>query len=503
MKSINWLPQQLLDPLIEVSSGIRIWLVGGAIRNKLLDHKSVDFDFAVEKDGRRIARKVADRLGGVYYELDRERDTGRVILMHEKKDRLLLDFASLRGRSIEEDLIDRDFTVNALAVELSALEEILDPTGGLQDLKDKLLRICSSDSIVQDPVRGLRAVRIAIEHDFVLEPNSLEAIRAGRELLPEVSHERIRDEIFRLFDLPLPGKALRLMDTLGYVSVLFPQLDPLSRLEQSPPHEFQVWEHTLAVIDQLGKLLAVLSREYRPEAASELIFGEINYRLGRFREEINNYLELELSYGRSIRQLLFFGTLFHDAGKQACYELHEGRIQFLGHEKVGAEILTKVASGLRLSNVEIKWLELLIQNHLRPGLLEREEKISQRAIYRFLRHSDQAGIAIVLLSIADMLGKQTPPMDQEALAKRVGIARWLLTAILEAPSKQYHPDPILRGDEIAEILGIDPGPMIGRLLNALQEAQVSGDVKTKSDAYAYIRKTHSGMNHSEIESKEG
>ncbi len=500
MNPPNWLPHWLYNPLIQVCSDVQVWLVGGAVRNTLLGLETIDYDFIVEANARNLARMVANALGGHYYELDDDRDTGRVILTQEDKGRLLLDFARMRGGGIEEDLKDRDFTINALAIELSQPEQVLDATSGLQDLKDKVLRVCSPDAILADPIRGLRAVRMAVQFGLIIEPKTLQAIRSGTNQLSSVSSERIRDEFFRLMDLPLPGKAVRLMDHMGHLSELFPHLDNLRDLAQPPPHEFSAWDHTLAVLDHLAKLLLVLSKDYDAEIASELVLGEIVYRLGRFRDGINLHLDRELSHGRKIRQLLFFGALYHDTGKPECYTLKDGQIHFYGHESFGAEFVAEKTRDLKLSTTEIHWLEVLVRHHLRPSQLERERMISHRAIFRFLRDTDEVGVSVILLSLADLLGKQTPPMDQEKLSKRVETARQLLTAIYETPFKRYRPEPLLRGNEIADTLGLEPSPEIGRLLSALQEAQVTGQVKTKSEAFAYIRSMHegsSGMDESE------
>jgi putative nucleotidyltransferase with HDIG domain len=488
----SWLPEWLHNPLLQACNGNQIWLVGGAIRNTLLRLDTIDFDFIVMDKARDLARSIANSLGGYYYDLDSERDTGRVVLIHEDETRLLLDFARMRGRSIEEDLRDRDFTINALAVDLTQPGRVLDVTGGLQDLKDKVVRLCSPDSIQVDPIRGLRAVRMAIQFGLKIDPEALQAIRTGTNELLKVSSERIRDEFFRLMDLPLPGKAIRLMDHLGLLSPLFPQLDPMRGLAQPPPHEFSAWDHSIAVIDRLGDLLVALSRENDPEITTELVLGEIAFRLGRFREGINRHLDRELSQGRKIRQLLFFGALYHDVGKPKRYSVEQGQIHFYGHETAGVETISEKARELKLSHNEIQWLERLVRHHLRPSQLEREAKISHRAIYRFLRDTNETGIDVILLSLADLLGQQPPPVDQERLTRRVETARQLLIAILEAPTKKYRPEPFLRGNEIAQSLDLEPGPEIGRLLSALREAQVTGEVTSKSEAYQFIRLMHEG-----------
>jgi tRNA nucleotidyltransferase/poly(A) polymerase len=488
MSSQNWLPDWLLTALLEESPEADVWLVGGAPRNSFLGFDSIDYDFVVNEGARSLGRRIANRLAGHYYDLDSDRDTGRVILIDEMKREITLDFAKIRGENIEADLRARDFTVNALAFQVQDVEGILDPTSGLQDLKDKVLRICRPDAIEDDPIRALRAVRISIQYDFSIETTTRSAIRNAVKQIPEISAERLRDEIFRIFDLPFPGKALRLMDHLGLISEIFPELEGLRGLAQSAPHEFNAWDHTKYVIDHLGSILIGLGRQHDVEASSEMVIGEIAFRLGRFREGVNDQLEEELSHGRKIRQLIFLGALFHDSGKPSCYELFDDRIRFIGHEKISAELVVSKAHQLKLSNREIRWLEKLTLNHLRPGQLEREDKVSRKAKYRFIRSAGEACVGIGLLSLADLLGKRTPPIDQGLLERRVNIVRALFEAYFEAPTQEYHPVLLLRGDEIVKELGIEPGPDIGRLIEDLREAQVIKEVNTREEALKFVRR---------------
>jgi tRNA nucleotidyltransferase/poly(A) polymerase len=487
MKTTEWPPQWLLDPLLHASSGNQVWLVGGAIRDHFLQHETVDFDFVVEYEARRMAREVAKSLGGHYYELDDARDTGRVILSSEEHERLLIDFAGLREASIDEDLKERDFTINALALNIRQPEELIDPTGGLKDLKDGLLRICHPGVLLDDPIRSLRAIRLAILLELEIEAITLKEVKGAVHLLVEVSPERVRDEFFKILDLPHPGRAIRLMDHFGFITFIFPELDTLKGLSQPAPHEYTGWFHTLAVVDRLGDLVAVLSRKHDPEKSSQLALGEITYRLGRYRDAINDYLDQELSQGRHLRQLLFLGALFHDSGKPSCSEWVDGRIRFIGHERAGSKMLIQRAKAMPLSNVETRWLGNLVLQHMRPAFLEQEVKISRRATYRFLRDVHDAGVGVILLSLADLMGKQNPPVDQNTLSRRVEVARQLLEATFESEPDRYSPVPVIRGDELAHLLGIEPGPEIGQLLEMIREAQVAGEITTKSQAINFAR----------------
>ncbi|NIM92321.1 MAG: HDIG domain-containing protein [Anaerolineales bacterium] len=477
-----WLPEWLREPLVQQSRSTTTWLVGGAIRDRLLGLSTVDYDFAVEEDACRLARRVANQVGGHYFTLDVDRDTGRVILPNVEGGRVVLDFARLRGSDIEEDLRLRDFTLNALAIDLNIPEKLIDPTGGLQDLKDGVIRTCSPDAIRNDPIRGLRAVRMALLFEYHILPETLDLLRAAANEIPGVSAERIRDELFRIFALDHPGRAVRLMDHLGQIQILFPELDRLRGLEQPDPHEFTAWDHTLAVMDHLGGLISVLGRVHVSEEVSQLAKGEIAYRLGRYREAINDYLDLELSLGRHIRQIIYLGALFHDAGKSKTHKVVDDKMRFLGHEQISAKMVASQAVALQLSNSETQWLELLVSNYTLPAILEEEPDLDKRTIYRFIHQTGSAGVGVIILSIADLLGRKNPPIDQEALADRVSISRKLLDAYFEAPSDAYDPIPLIRGDELAEALGIEPGPIIGYLLEGIREGQVCGEVETREDA---------------------
>ncbi len=490
MAQIRFLPDWLLKVLVDTHQKTKIWLVGGAIRDRLLGLEPMDYDFAVKGEAREAARNLANRLGGHYFDLDRERDAGRVIL-HDTKGRYFIDFARLRGEGIEDDLFSRDFTINALGIDLSESSHLIDPTGGLQDLKDPLLSACGSTSIEADPVRSLRAIRLSFQFDLQIDGHTLQQIRAFSPSLHRVSAERIRDEFFCIIDLPRPGRAFRLMDHLGLLSILFPELDALRGLQQSPPHEFTAWEHTLAVVDQLGVLLEVLARSHDPKRTSELIWGEIAFRLGRFRAGINDHLEQEIGFGRTCRQLLFFVALLHDIGKPTCFEIREGRIRFIRHEQVGADLSRSRAEQLRLSKAEIQWLERVIRHHMRPAFLEREKEITRRAIYRFFQRVGEAGIDVVLLSLADLLGKQNPPMNLELLSARVEVAKKLLSAYIEPSDIRFDLPALVRGNELADALGITPGPEIGRMMAEIEEARYCGEIATQEEALELARKLHS------------
>lgn len=487
MSSRSLLPDLAAELIARLPDLPALWLVGGAVRDAILGRPVVDLDFAVDGEARRVARQAADRLGGAYYELDDERDTGRVLLASAGGPRTI-DFARLRGGDLEADLRGRDFTINAMAVALNAPERVLDPTGGLQDLRDRVLRLAGPTAIQDDPLRALRAVRLAVSLELHIEPATLGHVRSARDHLAAVSAERARDELMRMLQALRPGRLLRLLDHLGLLTAVLPELEPLRGLVQPAPHAFLGLDHTLSVVDRLGDLLWALEPLPSKDKAADLTLGEASLRLGRFREALDGYLRHEVSSGHSRRQMLFLAAALHDAGKPDTGGLaQDGRLRFLGHDEHGAGLAAACARRLRLSADEAEFVSLVVRHHMRPETLQAAAAVTPRAAYRFFRDSCPAGVAVILLSLADLLGKYASPPPQAEWAGRVGVARSLLEAAFEQESRVVNPPRLLDGDDVMHALSLAPGPAVGELLERLREAQAEGGVTTKEEALAFVR----------------
>ena len=483
------LPETVLKLLPYMDRDTPVWLVGGGVRDHLLGRYTVDLDFSVDGDALHMARHLADRLRGYYYVLDKQRGTGRVILEEESGQRRTLDFACLRGPDIDSDLQARDFTINAIAINLRDPTQWLDPTGGQTDLKQKILRTCSPNAVADDPVRALRAVRLTTELDLQMEPETLLQVQQAGPGLGKVSLERVRDEVLRIMDVHRPGRALHLMAHLNLLFVVFPELADLEGLEQPSPHPDKALEHTLVVVDRLGDLLSVLETGYDPETEADLMLAHVVGRLGRFSEQVSNHLNHTLSYSHRVRQLLFFASLYHDAGKSIVRTIDSNdQVTFKGHENVGAELIEARAAALRMSNSEVRRLGQIVRHHMRPMALERSPTVTPRAIYRFFRQAGESGVEAILLSLADLLGTRARLVSQEAWESRVEIAGTLLEAFFEAREESIDPPSLLRGDELIQTTGLASGPKIGQLLEIIREAQVSGEITSPEEALALARR---------------
>jgi poly(A) polymerase len=249
--------------------GLTIYLVGGAVRDALVSHPTHDLDFALAGEAIKTARQVADMLPHIgngsilkadFYPLDAERDTGRVIVTNEDGTRTVMDFATFRGPDLESDLGGRDFTLNAIALNLRD-NSLFDPLGGAMDLKEKRLRACSPSAFMDDPVRILRGIRLAAKYGFQILPETRSAMKEAAGGLEKVSPERLRDELCRILDGPQPAACIRALDMLGALETVLPELSGLKGVEQRPPHVHDVWNHTLAVVSHLETILSILAFE--------------------------------------------------------------------------------------------------------------------------------------------------------------------------------------------------------------------------------------------------
>ncbi len=488
----------LLPPLVEqvraaVPPETALYLVGGAVRDLLLNHRVHDLDFVVPGRAIPLARKVANALGGDFYPLDAERDAGRVLL---PDGQAALDFVAMQGTTLEEDLAGRDFTINAMALSLHDAS-LRDPLGGAADLRAKRLRMTGSLAFAHDPVRILRAVRMAAVFGLQIEPETRAALRAAVPQLSQVSPERIRDEVFRLLLAPKPATSLRSLDLLGALSPLFPELEPLKGLEQSEPHIYDVWNHSLHVVDKLGLVFSALDENYPADGVGELVSGLTVLRLGRYRSQISQHLVGELVPGRPRRAVLLLAALLHDAGKALTRSVDKnGRIRFFEHEARGAELIERRAKALHLSSDETELLRTIVAHHMRPFLLAHTGELpSRRAIYRFFRDAGAAGVDICLLSLADQLGKRGPNLDEAELTRTLDTLRALLEAYYEQAEEVISPPVLLNGNDLMAELGLKPGRKVGEILEALREAQAMGKVPDRAAALAFARQqVRSGQN---------
>lgn len=462
-------------------AGVPAWPVGGVVRDAMLGRPLHDLDFAVAGDGLSLARRLADELKGAFVALDAERLVGRVVVRWEGQQ-LFVDLAALRGEDgIEADLWLRDFTINAMAVG-PAGGTLIDPTGGAADVQARLVRAVSDRVFQDDPLRMLRAVRLAGQLGFQIEAETLALIRRDAARIVEPAAERVREELLALLAPAAAAERVRLLEKLGLLVHLLPELLLGQGVTQPPPHILDVYEHHLAVLAAVEGLLAP------PPHSAPNLWAE-GAALAPWREQMAAHLSVEVSHGQPRWLLLKLAALLHDVGKPATRSVDEdGRIHFYGHETVGAEIVRTILRRLKMAQKSIGWVERLVANHLRPLHLTQRLPPRRKTIYRYFRATGDAGPDVVLLSIADQRGK----VFAEDRAEVIAVGQQLLAAYFDEYEDLVAVQPLLSGREIIGLTGIEPGPLVGELIERLKEAQASGHVRDREGAVRYLHDlTHS------------
>jgi len=464
--------------------GIRSYLVGGCVRNTLLARDTVDIDIAVEADALEVAPRVATALGGKYVLLDEVNRIGRVILAIEgaTEGQWKLDFTTVRG-NIEQDLAQRDFTIDAIAVNLGELAEdytaiqLIDPFDGWGDLHRGVIRAVSPTAFESDAVRLLRAVRLAGELGFSLDTQTEALIQRYCNLIASVAGERIREELLRLLAIP-QSKLLPYLDELGLLTAMIPELNQLKGVKQPKEHFWDVFNHSIKTVVAVDFLLRQGGWEY----GSEEVLAVVPWSAA-----LAHYFELEVSSGSTRRSLLKLAALLHDIAKPQAKAIDEGgRMRFLGHAKEGAAIAVNILERLRFSGKEVRLVEAMVRYHLRPGQMGLNELPSRRAIYRYFRDTGEAGFDVLFLSLADHLATRGPRLNPAQWQEHAQMVEYVLSQHFQEGSLVV-PPKLVDGHDLINIFGMSPGPRIGQLLEAVREAQAAGELTSRQEALAYVR----------------
>ena len=471
-KGANPTDRLLASPLVgaarrALAGGEGVWIVGGAVRDAVLGREVDDLDLAVATDPGVAAKAVARELGEHAFELSAEFGTWRVAAPGRGWQ---LDVTAMRGGGIEADLAERDFTIGALAVPLAGGSPI-DPFGGLGDLEARLLRAVGERSFEEDPLRLLRAARLAAELGLEVDPGTAALARAAAARAADPAGERQLAELRQLLGGPDPLRGLALLGELELTAVVLPEVENLRGVEQGPNHHLDVYGHTLAVLEHTLEV----------EAGRDPFAGE---RAG----EVADLLAEPLADGMTRGTALRFGALFHDIAKPATRAERDGFVGFRGHDSVGVGVVGEICSRLRASRRLTQHLQGLTLHHLRLGFLIPEAPLAPRRVHDYLRATEPVGVDVTLLTVADRLSARGagPLARPEMVEAHLTLAREMVAAALNW-RQDGPPVPLLRGGELAGELEIEPGPRLGELMRELEAAQYAGELDNPAAAVEHAR----------------
>lgn len=469
--------------------GVTAYVAGGFLRDALLGREVHDVDVSIAGDPLELGPALADALGGGYFPLAEERQTVRVL---PPEGGAHIDLMPLRG-GIEDDLRLRDYTIDAMAAPLpqaaAGQVELIDPTGGLGDLHRRRVRLVSDDAFRRDPLRPLRGARLAVELEFEIEPKTTALIRRHASSLPAVSPERQRDELMRILATPRAGVGLRLLDDLTLLERLVPEITSARGVEQPKEHHWDVFDHCLEAVAALDVLMAESEpeeRRWRPLWRE--LWGQLAWWTGA-----RDYFRGEVTPGRTRLAVLKLGGLLHDVAKPETKTFDAtGRMRFFGHADVGAEVAARVLRRLRLSAREVALVQTMVNAHLRPVQMAQQGAPTRRALYRYFRDCGDAGVETLFLSLADHLATVGPRVREAGWRQHVALVNYILAKRFQE-EETVSPPRLLGGDELMAELNISPGPLVGRLLETLREAQAAGEISSRDEALALARTTLRGQ----------
>ncbi|MBA3072189.1 MAG: CCA tRNA nucleotidyltransferase [Anaerolineae bacterium] len=438
--------QSLMKP------GEHLYLVGGAVRDALLSKPNQDLDFVCTGDPRIIGRKLADKLSGASYMLDEERNACRVIVKNEQDGFLVFDFTQIRGQTLNDDLLERDFTINAIAIDLKNPSEIIDPLNGSKDLVEKWLRPCKETSFIDDPLRGIRAIRYAVKYDLDIAPSTIDLLKSAIDNLSLISKERKRDELFKILEIEKPASALE----------LFAQYNMLEHLSLSAIPSLHNALVRLKILTELTKS----SNEENPGKPG--IESKPNYLGSIFSENMRflreRFDQVNLS-GRSIRVLDALITLLWDL-----------------NEEEGA----KAIEGLALSREEQELVCISLRH--KCWILDQfsSQKVPERQfVYRYYQSLGIAGLDVAVLTLVEAVSN--PSFDWgEAQRSELGSFCQKLVEIFERNPEYVYPKLYLTGRDLMFEFDIPQGPRIGQLLEGLREQQAIGLIENRTQANAWV-----------------
>ncbi|MCF8011033.1 MAG: hypothetical protein K9L56_07070 [Clostridiales bacterium] len=460
----------VLNSIKQIAPG-RCYLVGGSVRDLLLERISSDIDMVVTGSAGDTVYRLAELTGIKPVVLSAEHDIMRAVISGSCH----LDITGLGERNLEDDLKRRDFTINAMALPLESYlqknyRDIIDPLGGLNDLQQGRIKACSSQVFEEDPLRTLRAMRLKCQLGFSIENGTFKLMQNTRRPLSDVPGERTWEELCHIFYTPGSYAAFDLLSReTGILGQLFPEVDSMRETEQNYYHADNVWVHCLKTLYYFEQ---ILQGDYLP--------ADLN-------EKIPGYLYQLITNIRTRLPVIKLACLFHDVGKLYTWKRRsDGRITFYGHHTAGGPVAQEIGEKLKMSRQEQNLLRLLVEQHMQPLFLYKETP-SDKAVIKFFRKLCEEVPGCLTLSLADVCSSRGSTGREDLARQYSKYISGLLARYFEEKEDIINPRLLLSGDEICSMFNLNPSPFIGRIKNTLQEAQAEGRVKNRQEAVDVVK----------------
>lgn len=437
-----------------------IYLVGGTVRDFYLGLESTDRDIIVmNEDAREFALKLSELFQATFVPLDEENKIYRIVLPDKIN---YIDVTNPVGDSIEKDLMRRDLTINAIAVNIRT-GELIDISGGVTDIKNKCINYVNELNFVDDPLRLLRVYRFQALYGFQLAPETINAVCKYSDLIHKPAVERINYELLKLFGGEYAHVALENMNKTWILEEIFPFVKELKQVPPNSHHHLDLFHHSIETVKQV-----------------QILYNEAS-------DDVKNHLS-RIDFGGFPRLAhLKLAAFMHDIGKFSTWTIEEGKHRFIKHDDVGAKMSVKILKDLHFSNKQIDYISSMIKYHIYPSHVMTSPQITEKIMMRYVRKMDTNAIDTIILAQADRLSARGPEITDQIVERNITSLNMLLKFYLEAKETLKPLPKLLSGNDVMQILNIKPSKRLGEIMDALHEAQISGDVITKEHAIKFVK----------------
>ncbi len=440
-----------------------IYLVGGAVRDIFMGKEEfLDRDLIVtDEDARTFSLKVADVLDGKFIPLDEENKIYRIVLKDKQN---FLDITNPVENSLEKDIARRDLRVNSIAVNIKS-GEIYDPLNGVKDIENKILNVVKEENFTDDPLRLLRIFRFNSVLGFEISQELLDIAKKYANLITKPAKERIEYELMKLFGGKQAHLALLKMDECGVLENIFSFVKELKQVPPNAHHHLDLFHHSVETVRQI-----------------ELQYEKADNRVKQHLDKID-------FGGFSRLAHLKLAGFMHDIGKFSTWTIEEDtrRHRFIKHDDAGAKMCPEILKRLSFSNKQIDYIKFIIKNHMYASMVMSEPDVSEKAMMRYIRKTEDNAVDVIIIGKADRLSALGPEITEKMVNDNLNNLDKLLCFYLQKQEEIKPLPKLLNGNDVMKILEIKPSPRLGEILDSLYEAQISGEIITKEDAIKYIK----------------
>ncbi len=437
-----------------------IYLVGGTVRDFYMGLESTDRDIIVmDENAREFALELSELFQATFVPLDEENKIYRIVLPDKIN---YIDVTNPVGDSIEKDLMRRDLTINAIAVNIRT-GELIDISGGVTDIMNKCINYVNELNFVDDPLRLLRVYRFQALYGFQLAPETINAVCKYSDLIHKPAVERINYELLKLFGGEYAHVALENMNKTWILEEIFPFVKELKQVPPNSHHHLDLFHHSIETVKQVQILYNEAPDEVK-EHLSRIDFGGFS-RLAHLK----------------------LAAFMHDIGKFSTWTIEEGKHRFIKHDDVGSKMSVKILKDLHFSNKQIDYVSSMIKYHIYPSHVMTSPQITEKIMMRYVRKMDTNSIDAIILAQADRLSARGPEITDQIVERNITSLNMLLRFYLEARETLKPLPKLLSGNDVMQILNIKPSKRLGEIMDALHEAQISGDVITKEHAIEFVK----------------